>query len=99
MNIEHCKFINNSRYRGHGAAIYIYCSSNNTMKASQIIFTINNCNFTNNKNIKSLVYGEKKCHKIIFNNSTFSCNQGTSVYMINQKVYLFGKILFQLKVA
>ena len=92
VNFNNCKFINNSHYRGHGAAIY--CSSNNT---SQFDLTINNFNFSYNK-IKSLVYLENrllKYNKIIFNNSTFHRNQGTSVYAINHKIFLNGKVLFK----
>ena len=95
VNINDCKFINNSHYRGHGAAIHY--SSNNTRNPPQLVlFVINNC-FSYNK-MKSLVYLENrsfKCNKMIFNNSTFYRNQGTSVYAINHKFYLNGKVLFQ----
>ena len=95
FNINNCNFVNNSHYRGHGAAIYY--SSSNTMEFSQFVFTIDNCNFTHNKHIKSLVYIENrllKYHKIIFYNSIFSSNQGTSVYVINHKIYIYGTVLF-----
>ena len=86
VNFNNCKFINNSHYRGHGAAIF--CSSNNT---SQFDLTINNFNFSYNK-IKSLVYLENRLLKY---NKTFCRNQGTSVYAINHKIFLNGKVLFQ----
>ena len=100
VNINNCNFVNNSHYRGHGAAIYY--SSSNTKKFSQFVFIIDNCNFTNNKYIKGLVYIENrvlKYHKIFINNSIFSSNQGISVYVINHKICIIGKVLFQSNVA
>ena len=35
-----------------------------------------------------------KYHKIIFNNSIFNNNQGISVYVINYKFYINGKVFF-----
>ena len=100
ININHCSFVNNSHYRGHGAVVHYL--SNNARRFSQFVFTIKNCNFTNNKCIKSLVHIENKAvryHKIIFNSSTFCHNQGASVYVINHKIYAKGKFLFQNNVA
>ena len=51
ININDCKFVNNSYYGGHGGAIYYL--SNNTGNS----LTINNCNFSYNK-LNSLVYLE-----------------------------------------
>ena len=94
VNINNCKFVNNSHYRGHGAAIHYSSSTNNTINYSQFVLTIKNCIFSYNK-MKSLVYLENKCNKIILNNSTFCYNQGISVYAINHKIYLNGKIMFE----
>ena len=94
VNINNCKFVNNSHYRGHGAAIHYSSSTNNTINYSQFVLTIKNSIFSYNK-MKSLVYLENKCNKIILNNSTFCYNQGTSIYAINHKIYLNGKILFE----
>ena len=103
VNINNCNFVNNSHYRGHGAAIhYSYMCNTNMPSHDQFISIINNCNFINNKNIKSLVYirnGVLKYHKIFINNSIFSSNQGISVYVINQKIYINGVVLFQNNVA
>ena len=103
VNINICNFVNNSHYRGHGAAIH-YSYMYNTKKSShdQFVFTINNCNFTNNRNIKSLVYirnGLLKYHRIFINNSIFSSNNGISVYVINHEIYINGKVLFQNNIA
>ena len=94
VNINNCKFMNNSHYRGHGAAIHY--SSNDTRNSSQLVFTINNCNFSDNK-MKSLVFLESnlfKYNKIRFIDTIFCNNQGTSVYAINHKIYFSGEILF-----
>ena len=95
VNINNCKFMNNSHYRGHGAAIHY--SSNDTRNSSQVVLIINNCNFSYNE-MKSLVYLENRLfayNKLILNNSNFCSNQGTSVYAINNKLHLNGKVLFQ----
>ena len=94
VNINNCKFVNNSHYRGHGAAIHYSSSTNNTINYSQFVLTIKNCNFSYNK-MKSLVYLENKHNIIILNNSTFCYNQGISVYAINHKIYLNGTIWFK----
>ena len=91
VSINNCMFMNNSYYRGHGAAVHYSSSANNTINYS---LAIKNCNFSYNK-IKSLVYLENKYSKIILNNSTFNYNQGISVYATNQKIYLDGKVLFE----
>ena len=95
VNINNCKFVNNSHYRDHGAAIHY--SSNDTRNSSQVVLTINNCNFSYNE-INTLVYLENRLfayNKLILNNSNFCSNQGTSVYAINHEIYLNGKTLFQ----
>ena len=85
ININNCSFVNNSHHRGHGAAIH-YSNIYNAMKSfcDQFVFILNHCNFTNNRHVTSLVYVENrlfKYHKIIFNNSKFSSNQGISLYV------------------
>jgi len=102
VNISHCKFVNNIHYRGHGAAIHY--SSNNLTNNSQLVFTINNCNFTHNKDVKSVFYivhakkrkpEHNKNITISFYNSIFYDNRGVSVYAVNQKFYFLGKAIFQ----
>ena len=96
ININHCQFVYNSHYRGHGAAVH-YLSSNVTNHL-QLVFTISNCNFTSNKG-KSLVYINNRISEHAVNvklcYSNFHHNQGTSAYVINQKLSLSGKLLFQ----
>ena len=94
VNINHCNFVHNNQYKGHGAAIH-YSSSNVTTSHQLSVFT---CNFTYN-NAKSLVYIENRISKhnnsITFCSAKFVHNQGVSVYAVNQNIYLNGKILFQ----
>ena len=99
VNINYRNFVNNSHYRGHGAAIhYSYMYNAKQSSHDQFVLAINNCTFTNNKHNRSLVYIDNnrlfKYHKIIFNNSIFSNNQGMSVNVINYKIYINGKVFF-----
>ena len=94
VNINDCMFVNNSHYRGHGAAVHY---SSNTRKCFNFEITISKCSFSYNK-MKSLVYLENrlsKCNKIKFNNCIFYGNQGISLYAINHNIYLNKKFLFQ----
>ena len=94
VNINNCKFVNNSHYRGHGAAIHY--SSNDTRNSSQVVISISDCNFSYNKMI-NLVYFENrlfKYNKITISNSVFDNNQGTSIHAINHNISLNGKVLF-----
>ena len=97
VNINHCQFVYNSHYRDHGAAIHY--SSSNVTNHPQPLLTISNCNFTNNKGAQSLVYIENRitehADNVMLYYSNFSHNQGTSIYGINQKLSLSGKLLFQ----
>ena len=96
VNINHCKFVHNNHYRGHGAAIH-YSSSNVTNRHP--LFMISNCNFTYNKGRRSVVYIKSNIfdHKYstIFHYSQFQDNHGASIYAINQNIHLNGKIIFQ----
>ena len=97
VNISHCNLIHNIHYRGHGAAIHY--SSSNVTNDLQLALAIGNCNFTNNKNAKSLVYIESMMsisnNNITIQNANFCHNKGASIYVVNQILYLFEKVLFQ----
>ena len=101
VNINHCQFVYNSHYRGHGAAIHY--SSSNVTNHLQPLLTFNNCNFTNNGGAKSLVYIESRISEHADNVTLYHCkfchNQGTSIYVTNQKLSLNGKLLFQNNIA
>ena len=96
LNINNCKFANNSHYKGLGAIINILLS---TVKNSLQFFKIQACDFRYNKGARSLIYINNKIFEhninITISSSVFYHNQGVSVYIINQKLYLTGRILFQ----
>ena len=92
-NIHHCKFMNNSNHIGYGAAI---CYSSYYLD-SQLALTISNCNFTNNVDAVSIIYIElaSPAYGIsIINNSYFYDNQGISVFLSNQNLWIMGKSSF-----
>ena len=101
VNISHCDFLNNSHYRGHGAAIHY--TSSDTKSSSQSSFAINDCNFAYNKFAESLVYIEngipEQNDNITIGNSNFYHNQGVSIRVENHKVSLTGKLLFSDNIA
>ena len=95
VNINNCKFINNSEYKGHGAAIQY--SSNNTRTSFIHVVTVSGCNFSYNK-MKSVIYLANTAFTydiIIFINSIFYTNQGISLYAIRQNIFLNGIVSFQ----
>ena len=89
VNIDHCEFVHNSRYKRHGAAIHY--SSNGS------VFIISDCNFAYNS-AQSLVYTENTISKhknnISIRSTKFCHNQGVSVYAVNKNIFLNGKIFF-----
>ena len=92
VNINHCNFVNNYHYRGHGAAIYYSSSNGASSHNKHPVFTISDCNFAYNY-AKSLVHFENTISVKDYNNITlrsakFSHNQGISVYAANQNVHL-----------
>ena len=94
-NIGDCKFSNNSNYMGHGAAIYY--SPNDVRSTFQYMLTISSCSFSYNT-MKSLIYFENTVLNfatVNLINSTFYSNRGISIYAINSRIYLIGKVLFQ----
>ena len=95
VNIDHCNFVHNNHYRGHGAAIH-YSSSNVTNCHQFAVFTIIGCNFAYNY-AKSLVYIKNTIsrHNITIHYTKFCHNKGVSVYAVSQNIYLTGKNIFQ----
>ena len=98
VNISHCKFVNNSHYRGHGAAIS-YSSSSVINHLIPLLFQICNCIFTHNEGAKSLVSFKNRISRwnndIILCGTKFYHNQGGSIYVVNHNVSFSGKSLFQ----
>ena len=98
VNINHCNFLHNNLYRGHGAAIH-YSSSNGVSSHNNLpVFTITDCNFAYNY-AESLVYIENTVtehnNNITFLSAKFCDNHGISIYAVNHNLYLSGSILFQ----
>ena len=97
VNIDHCNFVHNNHYRGHGAAIH-YSSSNVTNCHQLAVFTIIGCNFAYNY-AKNLVYIENTISRhnvnVTIRYTKFCHNQGVSVYAVSQNIYLTGKNVFQ----
>ena len=100
VNINHCQFVYNSQYRGHGAAVHY--SINNVTNHHQSLLTISNCNFSYNKDARSLVYikngisHHSKLNNIIVHCSKLHHNQGvTPIFVKNQKISFSGELSFQ----
>ena len=96
VNINHCKFVNNTHYRSHGAAIHY----TKKQASYQFVLTINNCSFTHNKRAKSLVYIENSYNYFVrdtlnFSDLKFYHNQGVCIYVANHNVYFSKKVIFQ----
>ena len=111
VNINHCNFVHNSQYKGHGAAIH-YSSSNVTTSHQLSVFT---CNFIYN-NAKSLVYIENRISKhnkniiylnipggyynqVYLNTCKFHNNKGVSVYLVSITLHISGEVLFENNLA
>ena len=96
ININHCQFVYNSHYRGHGAAVHY--SSNNVTNHPQPLLTVSHCSFSYHKGAESLVYIEDRLSRynnIIIQYSKFCHNQGvTPVYVIIEKLCFKGELLF-----
>ena len=96
ININHCQFVYNNRYGGHGAAVH-YLSKNLTNR-TEPLFNLNSCNFNYNEGAKSLIYIESKNsehnNSISFYHLSFCHNQGTSIYVVNHKLNFHGNLLF-----
>ena len=100
ININNCNFLFNKQFEGHGTAIHY--SSDDTLTSSSIVLVISNCNYFYNQNAKSVVYfgqSSKLCEYLILQNSKFHRNRGTPIYVINQNLYMNGKIEFYQNVA
>ena len=94
VTIDYCEFTQNTIYDDHGAAVY-YSSFTNHKN----VFTVNNCNFSNNS-ARSVVYvlerhKFKGCWYLHLNNLEFSDNQAVPLYVINHYVWINGNLHFQ----
>jgi len=103
INIEHCKFFNNSNCEGHGAAIYY--NSSNTNHYITFHFTISHCNFSHNRGTNSIVFigpsnnDSNEQTAAVIKNLVFLNNYGTPLYISRQILYINEKILFSENLA
>ena len=93
IHAKNCNFMNNNKYRGHGAVIQL----------SQLFFIswliINNCNFSNNGAAKSVIYIQR-VHNSFLYHSNFYNNQGVPIYLSNYAdLHISGNVLFENNVA
>ena len=95
VKINHCRFLHNKHFEGHGTAVY-FSSSYSLQKATQQTFTLSNCNFSNNEGTDSIVYiGYGNTYLlIVLTNCVFSGNKGVSLYLSNQILHLLENIIF-----
>ena len=95
VRINHCGFLHNMHYKGHGTAVY-FSPSNNFQEYTEIFFTINRSHFSKNKGTHSIIYIAecgKNSQSLLINSCVFSGNKGTSLYLSNQNLHL-DNILF-----
>ena len=98
VTINHCKFLYNNHFVGHGTAIHFLSKFEHHSKFQ---FTISNCNFTQNGATidNSIVYigpsNNKLLEQIYLTNSVFSSNQGVPIYISHQHAFVTGVIKFE----
>ena len=102
VHINHCKFVNNSAYGNHGAAIYYYYNYYNSSLSSRLkqqvindVFTIDNCNFTQNKDASSVVHINQPWMYLSLNNSIFYKNQGTPIVVTDVELNICGAVIIE----
>jgi len=94
VNIDNCKFTNNSHHTGHGIAIHY---SSIARDADHSVFTISDCSFSHNEGAISIIsIFESVVFSLSLKNSVFHKNQGIPVYISNQYMHLniHGYLIF-----
>ena len=89
VTINNCTFSNNTHYRGHGSAI--------SQTDSQVLLTVNDCKFTDNR-AKSVVYiNANSLHDELFTlcDSIFVNNLAAPIYMISKTIHICGTTIFK----
>ena len=99
VNINNCKFVNNSEYRDHGVAIHFA----SIIEKGFDLLIVRNCYFSSNRGAKSLIYFEYTyVNHMYLIDSTFQNNQGVSIYLSNNQhfdLHINGEVLFENNVA
>ena len=92
--IDHCMFLDNTKYRGHGSVIY------SSLVSSNVKLSISNSNFKGNKGSNSTVYlesskGYTEYQYLTMENSKFVDNKNKNIlYLVNVTFYV-NNILFK----
>ena len=98
VSVDHCKFMHNNHYRGHGSAIHYESNDPSTDK-----LTIKNSDFSFNIGSKSIICIKQSQNNMYvahhhINNSSFHNNQATSIYLSGY-LYFTGNIPFRNNIA
>ena len=97
VNVRHCHFLSNKRYKGHGTAIHY---SSISVFSSALHLVITNCNFSYNEGAESIMYIGRSFDSYIFlQNSNFCQNKGAPIYLSNGSLLINGNIKFYENVA
>ena len=94
ISINSCNFLYNTKYKGHGSAIFY------SLNIFLLNFTITGCKFSYNEGAKSVVYfGEPFAGLLYLQNSEFHHNKGVPIYLSNQDLHINGNITIHNNVA
>ena len=89
VNINHCNFLYNEQYRGHGTAIHY---STNIPYQDALGITIANCKFSNNSAMSVVYLGPTFIQNLdcYLYNSSFYFNKASPIYLSKQKFEVRG---------
>ena len=88
--IDHCMFLNNTKYSGYGSVIY-YLSERRDSSIMKLLLT--NSNFNGNEGAKSIIYlnsssDAKEQQFLSLENSTFYDNKRVLFHLVNQNLQI-----------
>ena len=97
IQLANCTFDENYSALDHVVALSVIAGD--SLLAGIVTFELSNCNFNHNFGGKSIVYVNLRFVEVygsvILENSTFSNNKGTALYLAIFKVFFKGNILFK----
>jgi len=98
--IKDCQFTHNNDYSSHGSAIWY---SPGTVANHPPVLGINNCNFTSNGPVTSVVYISSLTsnvrHSLLLQDSMFISNQEVPIYLSNAHMLVLGTVLIRQNTA
>ena len=97
VDINDCNFVRNTNnYRGHNTVIYFTWSSD----ADSFSVSFKNCYFSSNDGIKRVIYfDDTRVFPVFLINCSFYNNQGVSIYLRRQNLFISGEVSFENNVA